>query len=291
MTNTLDIVSKISGLLPKKCDYFYLGNERAMLSIKDKGMLVLPTNDLSVSAVLMNNCEWEVHETDLIIDILNSKNSQNWIEVGANVGYYTIMIGNMLRDKQNSFLYAFEASPKLHGFVHDSILLNSLQNTITLYNNAVWNVDGERIAFKEFDKQMGGSHVVQDEAIRPDIKSIYVDTVTLDRTITEHKSIDILKMDIEGAECAALQGAKSILHQSDKLSIIMEWNISMQKQISIIDPKECLNYISSFGFNQFYIINSADGNLIETDTNDLSTTSHHLDLLIQKSDMGITYDL
>jgi len=285
MSSALEnIISITSGLLSKKCDYFYLGDGRGMLSIKDKGALLLPTNDLSVSASLMNHCEWEVHETDLVIDMLSRKPNQNWIELGANVGYYTIMIGNIMRNNGGK-LYAFEASPKLYNTVHDSILLNNLQSIVALYNNAVWNTDGEKIALKEFDKQMGGSHVVQDESIRADVKSIYVNTVTLDTVLTDHYSIDVLKMDIEGAECAVVHGAQSILEKSSNLSIIMEWNIAMQSQISFADPNDCLSYLSSFGFDKFYIISSINGVLEETNTDYLSETTNHLDILVQKSDI------
>jgi hypothetical protein len=146
----------------------------------------------------------------------------------------------------------------------------------------------KKIAFKYFDKQMGGSHVDPNDSLRPDVDTIYVDTVTLDSVIPSHENIDVLKMDIEGAECSVLLGARSILEQSTELSIITEWNISMQKAISLADPRECLEYIASFGFNKFYQIgHSVDGDLIETNIDTLSTTPYHMDLLIQRDDNNI----
>jgi FkbM family methyltransferase len=262
-----------------------LGDKKGMLSI-NQGMLILPTQDLSVSAALMRDCQWEGAETDVVINMLNSKDNQNWIEVGSNIGYYTVVIGNTMVNS-GGHLHAFEASPTLYKYVYDNAVLNLLfhHQVVTLHNKAVWKTDGEKIAFKFFDKQMGGSHVDPTDTLRPDVSTVYVDTVTLDSAIANHGSIDVLKMDIEGAECSALLGARSILEQSTNLSIMIEWNISMQKDISLADPRECLDYIASFGFNKFYqIAHSVDGNLVETNIDTLSTTPYHMDLLIQKDD-------
>jgi FkbM family methyltransferase len=271
-----------------KCDYFYLGDKKGMLSL-NQGMLIVPTQDLSVSAALMRDCQWEGAETDVINNMLSLKDNQNWIEIGANIGYYTVTIGNAMTNS-GGHLYAFEASPQLYEYLYDNALLNMLlhNKVVTLHNNAVWKTDGEKIAFKYFDKQMGGSHVDPNDSLRPDVDTIYVDTVTLDSVIPSHENIDVLKMDIEGAECSVLLGARSILEQSTELSIITEWNISMQKAISLADPRECLEYIASFGFNKFYQIgHSVDGDLIETNIDTLSTTPYHMDLLIQRDDNNI----
>jgi len=257
-----------------RCEYYYLGNNIGLVLI-DSNKLLLPTDDFGVSSHIIYGCSWEPWETRLIQELMEPE--QTWIEIGANVGYYTINMGNILR--QGGQLYSFEASPYLYNLLLHSISMNGLDDVVSLSNRAVWKTSNEKISFVDSDKKyVGGSHIAYGEQ---DKGSVVVSTITLDKAIKDHSSIDFLKMDVEGAECNILKGASSILENSPNLSIIMEWNSMLQKKAGS-NPEECLNYLSSYNLDKMYIIQH-DGELEETNIGYLSSTTDHLDILIERS--------
>ena len=265
-----------------RCQYYYLGN-RLGLVLMDSNKLLVPTDDLGVAAHIIYSCSWEPWETKLIQKLMHPQ--QTWIEIGANVGYYTVNMGNMLRD--GGKLYSFEASPRLFHMLSDSVYMNGLRDTVILSDRAVWNTNDKEITFVEPDNRyVGGSRVAyegKDAAEAAQGITVSVKTITLDTAIDnkEHGTVDFLKMDVEGAECSILHGAPSILSKSKNLSIIMEWNIAMQKAAGS-DPKECLTYLAGYGLDQLYIV-KGEGELIESNLDYLTKTDEHLDIFVTKS--------
>lgn len=249
----------------------------------DSNKLLVPTDDLGVAAHIIYSCSWEPWETKLIQKLMHPQ--QTWIEIGANVGYYTVNMGNSLRD--GGKLYSFEASPRLFHMLSDSVYMNGLRDTVILSDRAVWNTNDKEITFVEPDNRyVGGSRVAyegKDAAEAAQGITVSVKTITLDTAIpnAEHGSVDFLKMDVEGAECSILHGASSILSKSKNMSIIMEWNVQMQKHAGS-DPTECLTYLAGYGLDQLYIV-KGEGELIESNLDYLTKTGEHLDIFVTKS--------
>ena len=88
--------------------------------------------------------EWEKHETDIFLDLFRP--GQNFLDVGANIGYYTCLAAARSPDGQ---VYAFEPDPDNFLLLQKNIELNNLDNvsasqaalsdkagTLTLYKSA-----------------------------------------------------------------------------------------------------------------------------------------------------------
>ena len=165
-----------------RCQYYYLGN-RLGLVLMDSNKLLVPTDDLGVAAHIIYSCSWEPWETKLIQKLMHPQ--QTWIEIGANVGYYTVNMGNMLRD--GGKLYSFEASPRLFHMLSDSVYMNGLRDTVILSDRAVWNTNDKEITFVEPDNRyVGGSRVAyegKDAAEAAQGITVSVKTITLDTAI------------------------------------------------------------------------------------------------------------
>ena len=87
---------------------------------------------------------------------------------------------------------------------------------MTLVENALWDVSGEQLSFAakgsgtSLTKQRLGEHTV---------KTLSIDDL-VEREEPQH--LDFIKMDIEGAELAALQGAEKTIRQfRPKLAIAL----------------------------------------------------------------------
>ncbi len=135
------------------------------------------------------------HETPLIYDC------------GANVG---LDCAYFKQKYPQAHIKAFEADPQIAQLLEENIRQNQLQN-IEIHAKAVWIHDeGILLAQEGAD---GGS-------IFGDKNQIKVPSVRLKSLLAaETKPIDMLKMDIEGAESAVLADCREELHKVQNLFV------------------------------------------------------------------------
>jgi FkbM family methyltransferase len=123
-------------------------------------------------------------------------------DVGANVGFYTLLMSRAtgLRGR----VYAFEPMPGNTAVLLHHVHLNSLGN-VTLVAAAVFSEETVR-PFQEASSNAQG--FISDEASG----ALLVPTVSLDQFIARGRPTpDLVKMDIEGGETAALEGARELV--------------------------------------------------------------------------------
>lgn len=121
-------------------------------------------------------------------------------DVGANVGYYSLIAA---RKCLSGRVFSFEPLPSNVSLLKRHIALNKIHK-MTLFESAVSNKDGEGY----FD--VSPSHSMGRLALQGNLK---VRMLSLDSVIKRGQAVepDIIKMDIEGAEYEALQGAMNLL--------------------------------------------------------------------------------
>ena len=126
-----------------------------------------------------------------------------FIDIGANIGKYSIFMANKLRN--NGKVIAIEAEPYNFGILKKNISLNHLNNIIPL-NNACFSKNKEMNFFVE--KAGGGMHSLYKSIIHK--KSIVVKAKKLDDILKRLKlkdKVKIIKIDVEGAEAEVIKGA------------------------------------------------------------------------------------
>ena len=171
-----------------------------------------------------------------------SNNSPTIIDCGSNEGL-SILFFKMTYP--NSKIIGFEPHPKSFETLRKNIESHKLSN-ITLINKAVYNTEGS-IAFSR------NNNIASQ--ILPETKDdnfIIVNTTLLSKYITT--TVDLLKMDIEGAESAVIEE----LAQHKKLifikNIIMEFHTFANKNCN--NMAKTLSLLEENGFS--YKINKSD---------------------------------
>ena len=174
--------------------------------------------------------QMEPEQTAAICDTLGR--GKVFFDVGANVGYYTILASPLVSDEGR--VVAFEPVMRNLTFLQRHVQLNSAQN-VSILPFAVSDSCGlARFSF-------GSGHALGhlDKAERS--KTI-VPTITLDRIAEEMGIIpDVIKIDVEGGESEVLAGAARILKQA-KPAIFLSTH-SPQLRAA------CLQYLSEFGYS------------------------------------------
>jgi len=137
-----------------------------------------------------------------------------FIDVGANVGSYTILACRAV----GAAGLAFEPIPETYARLQENIRLNHLENQVACLNAGVGNSPGT-IKFTGGLDTMNHA-LAQSES---DSGAIEVKVVTLD-SILKDKEPSLIKIDVEGYETPVLQGATETLKKESLHSVIMELN-------------------------------------------------------------------
>lgn len=198
----------------------------SLAKVLDSFYLYTDKEEKSVGQWLSNDGYWESWITSWMTK--NIKPGFICMDIGANYGYYTLLMQKLVGTEGG--VYAFEANPELCELIAKSIQEAPEDfGQAALYNVAVWNEKTE-LQLDIPSKYIGGSTVMYGEELPSAIeekewdKRISVKADKIDNLLDPQK-IDLIKMDIEGAEPHAWDGMQEILKNTDTVVIeIGKWS-------------------------------------------------------------------
>jgi len=131
-----------------------------------------------------------------------------WIDCGANIGYWSLRLSEHLPP---GHVVAIEASP--HTFAKLVVNNHMSKDRFAVFNNAVFDCGGKEVPF-EISCGHASAHIVsKDQTDDESVETVSVTTVTIDEVVRslspkELGALLIVKLDLEGAELAALRGTE-----------------------------------------------------------------------------------
>src|SRR5574341_201615 len=210
-------VKLLRRLLAKPRTSVYLGDNEALTKTMFGHKMIVDTRDLSLAAHLLMDHYWELWVTKAIMNIL--KKSMNIIEVGANFGYYSILMADKIGD--NGKIFAFEANSRIIGLLNDNILMNGFDDRVKVENNAVTDKIGE-IVLNISPKLYAWSSIVQRDIPTEQLR---IKSLSLDTYFENFKApIDFVKIDAEGSEPLIFNGMRKLIARNPDIQIVCEFN-------------------------------------------------------------------
>jgi FkbM family methyltransferase len=187
-----------------------------------------------------------------------------FIDVGANIGVFSLVAASIAKHGE---IHAFEPSKRLFSKLNENITLNGFTN-IKTNNQGLFNEAIDKTLHHPTGKGMVNAGAAslfpenQSEADNLEIENISL--ITFDSYVDKHKftKIDLIKMDIEGAEMDALQGAVDSLIRF-KPQILMELDESCIQRAGY-SFKEILDFWHKLNYEINYI--NFDGSYIKIDS-------------------------
>lgn len=180
--------------------------------------LETPSIKESISKHIIFDGIYEKETYDLLKKIL--KKDSVFFDIGANVGLFSILASKNLNPSGKTF--SFEASPTIFHFLKNNANANNCSN-LSIFNNAVYDKSDYEISFFEAPPDKYGMGSLYDRAgsNKVQIKTISIDDFMESNSI---KNVDLIKIDIEGYEKFAFEGAKKLFSRPDAPKIIFEFN-------------------------------------------------------------------
>ncbi len=167
------------------------------------------------------------------------------VDIGAHIGYFTRIFSRLT--ESTGKVYAFEADPE-----NFALLKNNTKQpkNIAIFQLAISNRAGLIDFFHSELKT--GCHSTIPSPLRQ--TKITVTASTLDELAQKENinRVDVIKMDIEGGEVAALSGMTNILSVNPNLQLVTEFNPECFLEANI-DPLFFMRRLEESGFRIFAI--------------------------------------
>jgi FkbM family methyltransferase len=188
------------------------------------------------------------------------------VDAGANIGQYTLLAARCVGE--TGMVHAFEPVPSVFERLSHHITWNKLTNVV-LNRAALWSEDRDRISLG-LDEAEG--HNVSRYTILSDTGAVSAPAVCLDSYADRRgfTRLDFVKIDIEGAEPAAIAGAQKVLRKFTPL-VLLEMVPARLLQVGV-QAQELLATMRELGYRSWRLDTSAEmsGEFENTDTVDIA---------------------
>tara|TARA_A100001388_G_scaffold276979_1_gene266332 strand:- start:181 stop:1095 length:915 start_codon:yes stop_codon:yes gene_type:complete len=207
------------------------------------------------SYFLLKKCEFgDYHELNTIKKFSNKKKIM-FIDCGCNYGFYSFYSASL--SDENKIL-AFEASKKTSIEFLKNLKINKFSN-IKFENKAISNSNNIEIKFNESenDWESSESHSDFNLSLVSSVKTFKLDTLVNKVNLQDYNTI--IKLDIEGGETKAIEGAFNLIKKVSPL-IIMEFSkYIFDDKLKVLFLK---NFLQEFDYS-IYDTNCVKKNLDE----------------------------
>ncbi len=197
---------------------------------------------------------WRIYYTgthEPVIGLIIKKSLKSgdvFIDVGANIGYFSIMAANVVGE--NGKVISFEASPYICGLMEKNISLNSIKN-IELRNVAVSKEVGIVNIYSQGKALLAQTSIFQSRGGKLQAK-VPCAPLTAEVLGINPARIRLIKIDVEGAEELVIKGIQSLIDHP-------EFNADFLLEVSPTEisctPEELLQVFTSKGYKIFEIPN------------------------------------
>ncbi len=183
---------------------------------------------------------YEIRETNFIRNILRPGGV--FVDVGANIGWFTVLASKCVGPTGRVF--AFEPSERIYRHLCENTAVNCCDN-VTVERLALSDKNGTAVLANTNRTNDGMGSIIE-----RGLQGEEVATVTLDdyMSILGDKSIDLIKLDVEGAELMALRGMRQLLAAGRIKHIVFEFHRGQQQEAGL-EGGEMFELLRQFGFN------------------------------------------
>lgn len=299
LKQVLDEIAADSGVLARTSTLLSSGPRRSLiidssgitLHLNDSGCAFYwdPADPRTAVASLVATGAYEPIELRILSTLAAS--SAVALDIGANVGFYAVFMGRAIGPTGR--LHCFE--PLLSSFQHltRNIALNNLQGQVTSHNLAL--SDSQRIEELHVP-QISGTSATSMRNLHPEEKSIShkIRTETLDSWSSQNaiEEVDLIKIDVEGAERLVIQGGWSLISTRRPVifaELLRKWSAGFGYH-----PQQVVAELASLGYQCFAVgeklreVSRIDEDTVETNFVFLTSSDSHRQKLRDLTHAGLT---
>ena len=241
-----------------------------MTETPSRGNLWVDLSDLGVSRGCLNG-NYEVLETKFVEHCL--KAGDTFLDIGANIGWFTISAASIVGAE--GMVYAFEPRNTTFKYLEKTVSSNSLNQYVQVFHCALGaKKDTLRIVWGTGTSNPGGTWLVSRKEVSDFLSTdthTYQDIKVekLDE-FTQIKNVNLIKIDVEGAEPLVLLGAERILRDCRPI-VLSELNEELLAMVGNSSSKELITWMQSLGYECYELTDQGIGKCISENTTQIDS--------------------
>lgn len=210
--------------------YAYLDPHTALTNLHDGQLIFVDPADEQLTPSIVAFGLWEAWIERVIRRLV--KPGHRVIEVGANIGYYTLVMASLIG--ATGQLDAFEANPRAVRLLKRSVVTSGRGDFVTIHEKIV--ADRAGLLHLNISARFGGAGNIAENGwgIGDDTETVPCEAVRLDE-LFETETVDFIRIDTEGSEVLILNGALGILARSPTIKLCIEWHLGMMRARGDVD--------------------------------------------------------
>jgi len=237
--------------------------------------LLLDERDEWITPTLIATSGWEPGHTALLGKRIQP--AMTVIDGGAHVGYFTCQAASLAGPR--GLVLAFEPAPRNFQLLQVNVWRNGFTNVLCF----PWALGAEPgLAELRLSATNTGDHTLH--AGDSSRSSVRVHVAALDRVLAIRPPVDVVKLDLQGSEEAAMRGMERLLADSPHVLVTVEFSPPSARAAGS-DPRALLRYYRSLGFvlraqhpDEKDVLDVADDELLA-----LAEQREHLNLVLERA--------
>jgi FkbM family methyltransferase len=234
----------------------YLGKSGPYDTFLWRGIKICIPNNHFHLASFHENSDYEGHIVPHFLSRLAP--GMAFVDIGANVGFYSLLAA--ARVGADGQVIAIEPGKYALTALYHSTRINGYRN-IKLINVAVSDeLSTQVISRNQLDSNLLLATLQCGPDCAPQLgfsPEDLVPTVRLDHVLADCNRIDVIKIDIEGAEYPAMYGARDLLRRF-RPCIFSEYSPEYQRSTAGNSPEDYLGFLFSLGYECSIFSGTAD---------------------------------
>ena len=145
------------------------------------------------------------------------------LDVGANHGYYTLVMADGAGP--DGRVLPVEPTPRLADLLRQTLDVNGFPN-VEVVSKAASDADGKTLQLVIPARRSLNAHLA--EVAGPTEDAVAVESVTIDALTRDWPRVDLIKIDVEGAEESVWRGMERTISDNPDLVVILEFNVALR---------------------------------------------------------------
>jgi FkbM family methyltransferase len=168
------------------------------------------------------------------------------IDVGANVGLLTLPMARKVGSRGR--VYAFEPTPTTFQHLVQTIAFNEIGDIVMAQQLAI----GARAERRKLFLHKVSGHNTFYEPDNAAGEAVEVEVSSLDVVIPRDAPVNLVKIDVEGAELDVLSGMARIVRDNLDIIVVAEFGLSHLRRTNV-SPEQWFDAFGKFGLNSYAI--------------------------------------
>jgi FkbM family methyltransferase len=231
----------------------YLGKETLLCRVLGKYLMYADAQETGITPHLAMDGYWESWITLALARTVQP--GWHCLDVGANHGYYTLVMADGAGSSGR--VLPVEPTPRLADLLRQTLDVNGFPH-VEVVAKAASDADGQTLQLVVPPRRSMNARLV--DTVGPDEEAVSVESVTIDSLTRDWPRVDLIKIDVEGAEEQVWLGMQETIARQRDLVVVLELNVDRYH-----DPRRFIGEIEAAGFVLRYIDIDADAKPVGPD--------------------------